>query len=279
MQDDQDHAEVVLSLDIGGTAIKSALFADGKMQCRLPQVPSNSNGTAEQIGEAIRTAVSNAGKYDRIAVSIPGPFDYHNGIFYMQHKFAAVNGCSFADLTGCQDAVFVHDANAFLLGELAYGAARGAHRAGGITLGTGLGAAFAVDGKLLTCDTGSPACDVSIWNVHFRGGIAEDFVSSRWLQAQDSSAESVKAIADKARAGDECVRSIWRDYGHALFELLTDWSARLHPDCIVIGGQIARDIDLFGAVPAGLPICRAQLDGDGALYGAYVACQNLECRD
>ncbi len=273
MHDDQDHAEVVLSLDIGGTAIKSALFADGRMLCRLPQVPSNSNGTAGQIANAICTAMANAGGYSRLAVSIPGPFDYHRGIFRMRHKFAAANGRIFAELTGCKDAVFVHDANAFLLGELAHGAARGVRRAGGITLGTGLGAAFAVDGQLLTDDMGSPAGDVSIWNAPFRGGIAEDFVSARWLQAQDPTAEDVKAIARKARAGDERARRIWRDYGQALFALLADWAKRLRPDCIVIGGQIARDLDLFGAVPAGVPVCRAQLDGDGALYGAYAASQ------
>ena len=157
MQSNQNHAEVILALDIGGTFIKSALFSGGKLLRKLPQVPTCSAGTREDIEKSIRLAVRQAETFDRAAVSIPGPFDYSAGIFRMKHKFAAVDGCSFRDLSGGVDAVFLHDANAFLLGELTFGSARGFSRAGGVTLGTGLGAAFAVDGKLLTNPAGSTA--------------------------------------------------------------------------------------------------------------------------
>lgn len=142
MKNLQNIYEDILVMDIGGTFIKSAVFRDGNLICKLPQIPSCSNGTREEIINAVRSAVSQAGEVSRIAVSIPGPFDFVNGIFLMEHKFAAVKGCSFAEIVGNIPTCFIHDANAFLLGEQLHGAGRGFLRVGGITLGTGLGAAF-----------------------------------------------------------------------------------------------------------------------------------------
>lgn len=268
MQSNQDHAEIILALDIGGTFIKSALFSGGKLLRKLPQVPTCSAGTREDIEKSVRRAIRQAETFDRVAVSIPGPFDYSTGIFRMKHKFAAVNGCSFRELSGGTDAVFLHDANAFLLGELTCGAARGFSRAGGVTLGTGLGAAFAVDGKPLTSLAGSPAENVSLWNKPFRGGIAEDAVSARALLAKYP-AQNVKEIALRAKEGDRTAQEVWLGYGSALFELLTGWSRKLAPEVIVVGGQIARDLELFGPVPPALPVRRSLLGEDAALYGAY----------
>ena len=268
MQSNQDHAEIILALDIGGTFIKSALFSAGKLLRKLPQIPACSGGTREEIAESARRAIRQAETFDRVAVSIPGPFDYSAGIFRMKHKFAAVNGCSFRELSGGTDAVFLHDANAFLLGELTCGAARGFSRAGGVTLGTGLGAAFAVDGKPLTSLAGSPAENVSLWNKPFRGGIAEDAVSARALLAKYP-AQNVKEIALRAKEGDRTAQEVWLGYGSALFELLTGWSRKLAPEVIVVGGQIARDLELFGPVPPALPVRRSLLGEDAALYGAY----------
>src|SRR5690606_7636854 len=53
-------------------------------------------------------------------------------------------------------AVFVNDARAFALGEICFGAARGEGRVLVLTLGTGCGSAFAVDGQLVTSGPGVP---------------------------------------------------------------------------------------------------------------------------
>jgi glucokinase len=51
---------------------------------------------------------------------------------------------------------FLLDSAAFLLGEIGAGEARGVERAVGITLGTGIGSAFAVDGQIVTEGPGVP---------------------------------------------------------------------------------------------------------------------------
>ena len=269
MQSYKDNAEIVLALDIGGTSIKSALFQNGKMQ-RLPQVPTNSDGTADEIKNALMTAIAQGGKFDFVVAALPGPFDFSEGRFLMKHKFASVYGKTFEELTG-RCGRFVHDANAFLLGELHFGAAKGRRRVGGITLGTGLGAAFAVDGKLLKDAEGSPAENVSLWNRPYRDGIAEDYVSTRRL-VRDYPAPNVRSIAEAANAGNAEARQVFLNYGSDLFALLRFWQP-LTPDAIVLGGQIAQSLALFGEPPNDLPpILSAQLGADAALYGAYAEC-------
>lgn len=268
MQTHQNSSEIVLALDIGGTCIKSALFRDGKIFRRLPPVPSCSEGSRTEIAEALRRAIAGAGGFDHLVAAVPGPFDYEHGIFRMTHKFAAVKDCSFEELSGGIRGTFLHDANAFLAGEATHGAARAFSRCGGITLGTGLGAAFLENGKLKTGNDGSPAPEVKLWNVPFRGGIAEDVISTRAL-LRACPAGSVREIADRARAGDSEARRAWRNYKEALFELLNGWTARLSPEVIVIGGGIGGDPDLFGAIPAALPLRASALGEEAALYGAY----------
>ena len=270
MPGNENNAEMILALDIGGTYIKSAVFRSGKLIRKLPQIPSCSGGTLDEIASAVGNAVRQAGKIDRIAVSIPGPFDYANGIFRMEHKFAAVKDRAFSEFTGGIPASIVHDANAFLLGELLHGAGRGFLRVGGITLGTGLGAAFAVGGDLQVDPAGSPAGNVTVWNSPFRDGIAEDYVSARAL-LKDFPGMNAKQLEDAAASGDAKAKQAWEDYSDALYELLGEWKKRLNPDVIILGGQIRKGLFLGKPVPAELNIRFSELGEDAALWGAYEA--------
>jgi len=261
---------MTLALDIGGTFIKSAVFRDGKIVRKLPQVPSRSSGSREDIASAIRTAIRQAGSVDRVAVSIPGPFDYKNGIFRAEHKFAAVRDCSFAEFADGIPASFIHDANAFLLGELLHGAGRGFLRVGAITLGTGLGAAFAVGGDLQCNASGSPADHVSIWKRPFREGIAEDYVSARAL-LKNFPGMDAKQLEDEAVKGNIQAKQTYAEYCANLFRLLREWKDRLAAEVIILGGQLRKGLFLGEPLPADLNIRFSELGEDAALWGAYEA--------
>lgn len=257
--------ERVLAMDVGGTFIKSGILHNGILS-ELPQVPSCSDRSAAEIIGALQKAIHAAGTVDRIAIAIPGPFDYHRGVSMMTHKFGAINN---VDLTAALDPGvplrFMHDANAFLAGELYYGSLRGIKRAGGVTLGTGLGAAVSIDNKLINCPLGSPADEVSLWNRSYRGGTAEDFVSSRAL-LKKYPAPSVYDIAQHAHKGDEKALRVWYEFGEDLANLLTDWITNFHLEKIVLGGQISRDLKLFSEPLKDLPVTVSTLSG-AALYG------------
>ena len=265
---------MILALDIGGTFIKSAVFQNCEIIQKLPQVPSCSNGSLVEIASSIRAAIRQAGTVDSIAVSIPGPFNYKSGIFRAEHKFAAVKDHAFAEFTDGIPAHFIHDANAFLLGELLHGAGRGFLRVGGVTLGTGLGAAFAVGGELLCNAAGSPADDVSIWNRPFRDGIAEDYVSSRAL-LKNFQGMDAKQLENDAVNGNIQAKQAYAEYSANLYCLLREWKDHLNPEVIILGGQLRKGLFLGGPVPSDLNIRFAELGEDAALWGAYETSRTL----
>lgn len=268
MQSHQDHAQInrILALDVGGTFIKSAVIDNSGNLEESIQTPSNSSGDAKEIINAFKNAISGQ-RVQAVGIAIPGPFDYARGISLMEHKFAAIKSLELKTMLPDIPVRFIHDANAFLLGELDMGAGRGHSRVGGITLGTGLGAAVVRDGVLLCNELGSPAASVSLWNKPFRDGTVEDYISSRAL-LREYPADNVKSIAEAALRGDTKAIAVWHEFGEALSHVLSAWTETHKLERIIIGGQIANDLELFAAPLKHLPIVRAQLGTRAALYGA-----------
>jgi glucokinase len=152
---------------------------------------------------------------------------------------------------------FLNDAAAFLMGEIGAGAARGISRVVGITLGTGIGSGFAVDGHVRTSGPGVPPGG-EIWNVPFEGGIVEDLISTRsiksgYLERTSHEKEVAEIAADAvndAKAA-ETFSAFGRDLGRALRSLLREFA----PQVVVLGGGIARSATLF------LPAAQSELQG------------------
>ena len=225
--------------------------------------------------ESLRTAVGDA---HEVAVAIPGPFDYDRGIFLMKHKFAAVYGERFEDLVKISPRAslgrddnsvissppfvisseveksrfrFIHDVNAMLLGEMASGAGKGYDRVALVTLGTGLGFAMSIDGKLLKNEMGSPA--VPIWNLPYRDGILEDYVSKRGFLRGFPEGLTVKDLAMKANNGDSAALFRFANAGAILAQSIAPILEEYRIECLLFGGQISRSFNLFGpAVRTGL---------------------------
>ena len=180
----------IVLLDVGGTFVKSSLGIAGKgaVEGTFMSTPISSSGTAEDITESFRTAVScqkeraeqEGYTIEAVCAAIPGPFDYKEGIFLMKHKFAAVYGVSFREILGDVIApetrlAFVHDVNGALLGALTVDASLREGNVAMVTLGTGLGFTYSIDGKVQESETGSPA--KGLWNAPYMGGILEEYVS------------------------------------------------------------------------------------------------------
>lgn len=229
-------------LDVGGTYIKRA---DG------PSIPSLSGGTREQIAGALRKAVGETAGLAGIGVAIPGPFDYREGIFRMDHKFAAVKGLSFRDLAGVPEGLplrFLHDVNAVLAGAIRMLDLKG--NTALVTLGTGLGFGFALRGEIQANALGSPAR--SLYNLPCREGILEDYVSARGIRnlyERETGDNQVSAqdIAERARLGDRFARDAFRTAGTVLGEYLPPLLRELGIDTLLFGGQVSKSFDLLEA--------------------------------
>ncbi|ARX88979.1 hypothetical protein SMD44_08466 [Streptomyces alboflavus] len=163
-------------------------------------------------------------------VAVPGPFDYDKGIarFEGVGKFDDLYGVDVGSvlLDGVwprpRGAVFLNDAHAFALGEWSAGAARGHRRCVGVTLGTGVGSAFLVDGRVVHEGPGVPPLGrIDLVTAH--GRPLEESVSRRALLARygDRRAEP-HDIAARARAGEARA-------GRVLHEALTTLGTVLAP--------------------------------------------------
>ena len=255
----------IVLLDVGGTFVKSSLGIAGKgaVEGTFMSTPISSNGTAEEITEAFRNAVScqieRAAKegfsVEAVCAALPGPFDYKEGIFLMKHKFAAVYGVSFREILG--DIItpdtrlaFVHDVNGALLGALTVDASLKEGNVAMVTLGTGLGFTYAVDGEIQKSETGSPAA--GLWNAPYMGGILEEYVSRRGilrLYAQQggvlAEGEDVKEVSLRARNGEEAAIQAFSLTGSHLAAGASQLIAELGIRKIIFGGQISRSFDLI----------------------------------
>jgi glucokinase len=280
----------VLVYDVGGSHIAAAVCHAGHYG--LSPVVSTPH-PAEETSEAFVRALHELGVKASAGLApvagaelaFPGPFDYATGVSWMKHKLPFLYGLDLrgelAARFGWQPAQvrFLKDSDAFLLGEIGGGAARGVARAVGITLGTGIGSAFAVDGRVVSDGAGVPPGG-EIWNLPYEGGIIEDSVSTRGIRAayerRTGVASQVVDLA-KAAATDPAAAEAFAEFGHHLGRALHGALAAFAAQVIVLGGGISRSPHLF------LPAAQRELDGlnaefrvsalldDAPLVGAGVA--------
>jgi glucokinase len=216
---------------------------------------------------------------------MPGPFDFAAGISLMRHKMPFLYGINLRRALALRfgwqpgQVRFLNDADAFLLGEIGAGVARDVPRAVGITLGTGIGSAFAIDGRMVTEGFGIPHGG-EIWNIPYAAGIVEDFLSTRAIQrtyTKDNGAQpDVAALAANASRDPDAAQAFavfGRHLGLALRMILAEFA----PDLVVLGGGISRSAHLF--LPAARIELRdtsfqlqvSELMDDAPLVGAAVA--------
>src|SRR5579859_5335999 len=153
-------------LEVGGTHVSAALV-DSHTWAVVTQsrVDVDGSGDAATILDtwAAAAAALRAVPGASWGVAMPDPFDYARGIarFRDVGKFDALDGLDVGAelaqrLGGEPSFVFLNDADAFVLGEWTQGAAEGCARCVAITLGTGLGSGWLVDGRVTTEEPGVP---------------------------------------------------------------------------------------------------------------------------
>ena len=182
----------VLVYDVGGSHISAAVFdRDG---CTVQGVVTEGHPSEQSIDSFFNVlhslgtrAAQGQADIQGVSIAMPGPFDYERGVSWMQHKLPYLYGFDLRKALTERFGVpefrvrFLNDAAAYLLGEIAAGSARGGDRVVGITLGTGIGSAFAVGGHVIREGTGVPSGG-EIWNFPYQGGILEDQISTRAIR-------------------------------------------------------------------------------------------------
>lgn len=254
---DPHTASSVTAVDIGGTHVSSALVKDGSEICRERRDPVDADASAEEILDRIADCAGEHNRRsERVALAIPGPFDYARGRgdFHGVAKFAQLSG---VDMRGGlatrwdrdpASVRFVNDAEAFGLGEWAVGSGARVDRCVAITLGTGVGSAFVDRGRCVSSGPDVPP-DGNLHLVQVDGAPLEDFISRRALRQayreRTGCLADVVEIAQWARGGDREATEALGAGMDALGRALTPWLRSFHAQRLVIGGSMAASEDLL----------------------------------
>lgn len=274
--------ERILALDIGGTFVKYGVADESGKIAQIGQFPIRESGTREEILEDLTRFLD--GREEKcVSVSIPGPMSYATGTSHMAHKFVGIKEFSLKEYLENRypgmRTCFVHDGVAYMLGILYLGETGNAKRPCGVMLGTGLGFAWAREGRVQIRKVDTPADPA--WNMPFRDSIAENYISGHAIRdlysAKTGVRIDVREICDRARAGEEAARAVIGNAGEALGEILGMRQRELGLDRVVLGGQISKSADLL------IPYMRKFTDMEitvtghldtAALYGAYAFALN-----
>ncbi len=135
---------------------------------------------------------------------------------------------------------FINDAASFLQGEVFAGAGSAYRRVLGLTLGTGLGSAFAIDGI---------SEDADLWDSPFQEGIAEDYLSSRWFVDRYAALtqKSIKGVKELAqlKGADEIIDRIFSEFTANLAKFLVPVVKQNGAEAIIVGGNISNALSPY----------------------------------
>lgn len=293
------HQPQVLGIDLGGTAIKLGRFAqDGtclqSFSVATPQ-PATPAAVVDVMVDAITSLSCANAQLDpaqqsiAIGVGTPGPTDASGRIARVAINLANWHDVPLADLLEAKTGlptVLANDANCAGLGEAWLGAGRRFRNLILLTLGTGVGGAIILDGKLfvghqgaagelglITLNPDGPACNSG------NQGSLEQYVSVPAIRRRTGLEPA--QLGALAKTGDTDALTFWQSYGRDLGAGLASLIYVLTPEAIVIGGGVSASAEFFfpavqaeierRVLPssrAGLQLLPAELGNQAGMVGA-----------
>lgn len=283
----------VIGLDIGGTHIRTAVKVARQIhRFETVAVPNSYPELLTAIYWLYKQAQERCGEVSGMGIGLPGVVTALGGRWIPNLPF--LNGQPLtADLehqVGLRPQL-ANDAQMALLGELWAGAARKCESAALLSLGTGIGGAFAVGARVVRGASGSAGsfgwlgADVGSLGDSEHGPL-ERLASGRALQRQAAALQpplSSFELVDAARQHHPQAVSILAEQGRALGRAVASLVSTLDPQVLLISGGLSDAFDLFEphiraqlvsfASPSGrvVPIKRAALGAFAGTYGAIRA--------
>ncbi|WOD38784.1 ROK family protein [Nodosilinea sp. E11] len=258
-------AQQVIGVDLGGTAIKLGRFAQAGQCLTSVTVPTPQPSTPAAVIEAIAAAIDAIDpnrEAAAIGVGTPGPADVTGRIARVAINMAGWHDVPIADLLEAKTdrpVTVANDADCAGLGEAWLGAGRNFSDMLMLTLGTGVGGAIILDGKLFVGRTGT-AGELGLMTLNPDGppcnsgnrGSLEQYCSVQAIERETGLAPA--ALFDQAKAGDEHAIAFWQTYGRWLGAGIASLAYVFTPEAVILGGGISAAADLF------LPTTLAELE-------------------
>lgn len=255
----------LIGVDLGGTAIKLGRFTPTGDCVQSLSVPTPQPATPEAVIEAMAVAIARLDPHREaaaIGVGTPGPVDAAGRVARVAINLVGWQDVPVADWLETQTGrptVLANDANCAGLGEAWLGAGRAFQNLILLTLGTGVGGAIILEGKLFVGPQGT-AGELGLITLNPEGppcnsgnrGSLEQYCSVQAIRRQTGLEPAV--LAAKAAAGDGDAIAFWQQYGRYLGAGLASLIYVLTPEAIILGGGISAGAPLF------LPTARAEIE-------------------
>lgn len=284
-------SESYLGLDVGGTNVRLAVWQDGgptstgsipKTVASAP-LPGDYEAFMELVEEMVRPFPARA-----VGVGLPGvAFDQH--VDWLPNARYLEGEVMAADLTAvCGAPVFcANDAAAALLGEARFGAASDVSAALLLSVGTGVGGALLVNGRIYRGSSGSAGSfgwvNLGLEEFHPDHGQLELVASGTALaqRARELGLES-RTLMAAARAGEEEPARVVTDVATHLGTALATLVSIFDPEVVLLSGGVSAEFDLLApriraviarrASPSGrtVPVRAARFGPEAGAIGAVV---------
>jgi glucokinase len=234
----------IIGVDLGGTKVSvGAVCGDEVVRLVKAPVPSReaSDVVLQHVIDTIAEVVDDS--VVGIGVGVPSVVDVAEGIVRDVGNIPSWKEVPLKTVLEGRFGVTAwinNDANAFVVGEHVFGAARGYDDVVGMTLGTGLGTGVVVRGRLFNganCGAGE------LGMIAYRGGQLEDWCAGRFFSREYGVTGDV--LHRRARSGDREAIETFEHYGRELAEGVKIALYAYDPEILVFGGSIASAFDLF----------------------------------
>jgi glucokinase len=290
-----------VGVDIGGTQIKALAFDSDGAKFAEETAPTEDDGTRQWLERAravVHRVMARCAPSLRVGIAAPGlASSDRRHITFMPGRLAGLEGLDWQQWLALDTPVTVlNDAQAALLGEVWLGSAREAQNVVLLTLGTGVGGAAMVDGRILRGHIGRAGHlgHVSLDpegapDIARTPGSLEDAIGECTLAVRSAGRFSTtRDLVAAFREGSSEAATVWLRSVRALAVALAGFINVLDPEVIVIGGGIAdadealfqplqADLEKFEWRPGGarVRVVKAALGRSagaaGAAYGAKLA--------
>ncbi|MEG4345364.1 ROK family protein [Microcoleus sp. A003_D6] len=264
----------VIGIDLGGTAIKLGRFSEDGICHQSLTVPTPQPATPEAVLAAMTDAILQlqtppllkgglgGDRISAIGIGTPGPADAIGRIARVAINLKNWHNVPLADWLEAKTGlptILANDANCAGLGEAWLGAGRHFKNLILLTLGTGVGGAVILDGKLFAGHLGA-AGELGLIAINPDGpecnsgnrGSLEQYVSVQAIR-RETGLEPIE-LANLAKSGDAKSLEYWENYGRYLGIGLASIIYILTPEAIIIGGGISAGAEFF------LPTVREEIE-------------------
>ena len=246
----------VVGVDIGGTALKLGRFdATGRCHARL-ELTTPRPATPGAVTTALLEALERLDPRQQasgIGVGVPGPADPAGRVAQVAINLPGWRDVPLADWLEAQQGrpvTVANDANCAALGELWLGAGVGVQDLLLLSLGTGVGGAVIMGGRLLTgrlgiatepglilLDPAGPTCNSG------NHGSLEQHCSIAALKRL--SGLEPATLAEHAARQDPTALAHWRTYGRRLGMGIASLAYLFTPERVLLGGGLAGALPYF----------------------------------